>query len=397
MTLREHLTGRLDELTANIVALAEINSGTHNPDGVNRCGERLSELVGTLQPDRVATAPAAPTPIVTGTGERATLPVGNAVRVTKRADAPFQVCLFGHLDTVFPADHAFQNVAVSGHRLHGPGVADCKGGLILATEVLRHLESTDWGQQIGWEFLAVPDEEVGSVGSLPLLQSAARRCHVGLGFEPALPSGNVAGTRKGTLNGHTVIRGRAAHAGRAHHEGRSAVRGLARLIDTLEELNERDGVTVNFGRISGGGPTNVVPDFAMGAFNLRVGTAEDATWIREQFDRIIAQTATTNELAIELIWGSSRHPKARTPELDQLLADVASAAEEAGLHIRAEDTGGCCDGNDLAAAGLPNVDSLGIFGGNIHSSQEFAEVSSIAERVPVVVEVLRRAYQRSIA
>ncbi len=397
MTLREHLTGRLDELTANVIALAEINSGTHNPDGVNRCGERLSELAGTLQPHRVEMLPVDPTPIVTETGQMAACPVGDAVLITKRADAPFQVCLFGHLDTVFPADHPFQAVAVSNHRLHGPGVADCKGGLVLATEVLRHLESVDWGQQIGWEFLVVPDEEVGSVGSQPLLQAAAGRCDVGLGFEPALPSGGVAGARKGTLNGHTVIRGKAAHAGRAHHEGRSAVRGLARLVDALEELNERDGVTVNFGRISGGGPTNVVPDFAMGAFNLRVGTAEDATWIREQFDRVTAQTATANEVEIELIWGSSRPPKARTPELDQLLVDVASAAEEAGLQIRAEDTGGCCDGNDLAAAGLPNVDSLGIFGGNIHSSQEFAEVSSIAERVPVVVEVLRRAYQRSVA
>ncbi|NNF53164.1 MAG: hydrolase [Acidimicrobiales bacterium] len=397
MTLREQLTGRLDELIANVVALAEINSGTHNPDGVNRCAERLAEQVEALRPDRVEMVPVDPTPIVTENGEQTSRPVGNALRVTKRADTPFQVCLFGHLDTVFPAEHPFQTVAVSNHRLHGPGVADCKGGLVLATEVLRHVETVEWGQQIGWEFLVVPDEEVGSVGSQPLLRAAAGRCNIGLGFEPALPSGGVAGARKGTLNGHTVVRGRAAHAGRAHHEGRSAVRGLARLIDTLEELNERDGVTVNFGRISGGGPTNVVPDFAMGAFNLRVGTAEDSAWIRQQFERVTARTAAAHELEIELIWGSSRDPKPRTPALDQLLADVASAADEAGLQIAAEDTGGCCDGNDLAAAGLPNVDSLGICGGNIHSSQEFAEVGSIAERVPVVVEVLRRAYRRSVA
>ena len=64
------------------------------------------------------------------------------------------------------------------------------------------------------------------------------------------------------------------------------------------------------------------------------------------------------------------------------------------LEIIPEDTGGCCDGNDLAAAGLVNVDSLGIAGGGIHSAEEFADVDSIPGRAAMVAEVLHRELKR---
>jgi glutamate carboxypeptidase len=389
--LRDRLSGRLDELAASVVALAEINSGSYNPAGVDRCGERLAELVAGLAPDTLETIPVAPSPVIAADGTPRTVPVGKALRATKRADAPFTVCFFGHLDTVFGPDDPFQQVTVDGRRLHGPGVADCKGGLVLAMEVLRHLDSVEWGHGIGWEFLVVPDEEIGSVGSKALLGEAGEANDLGIGFEPALPSGNVAAARKGSLNVHTIVRGRAAHVGRAHDEGRSAIRGLAELIVELEALNQRSGVTVNCGRISGGGALNVVPDFAMGSYNLRVESTEDQTWVQDRFVTV----ADAAVLDVDVIWTSTRPPKARTPELELLLADVADAANGLGIEIAAEDTGGCCDGNDLAAAGLPNVDSLGIFGGGIHSSDEFADIDSIPERAAVVAEVVRRAHERA--
>ena len=390
--LRRALAGRLDELAATVVALAEINSGSYNPDGVNRCGERLSDLVAELSPDRLESLPVDPSPVLDANGIPGTRPVGNAIRAVKRADAPFRVCLFGHLDTVFSPDDPFQSVTVADLRLLGPGVADCKGGLVLATEVLAHLDTVEWGAEVGWELLVVPDEEIGSISSKGLLREAAEAADIGLGFEPALPSGGVAAARKGSLIGHLVVHGAAAHAGRAHHEGRSAILGIAELITRLESHNERPGVTVNCGRIAGGGALNVVPDFAMAGFNMRVETPEDQRWIEQRF----AEAADESALDVELIWISTRPPKVRTAALDRMLADVSDAASELGQQITPEDTGGCCDGNDLAAAGLPNVDSLGIAGGGIHSAAEFADIDSIPHRAAVVAEVLHRAYRRSI-
>ena len=387
------LEGELDRLSDRIVSLAEINSGSFSPEGVNRVGQRLAELVDELSPTTVETIPVSPSPSIDGSANTINRPVGDALRAIKRPDAPFRVCLFGHLDTVFAPDDPFQDVAVDGHRLAGPGVADCKGGLVLAMEVLRYLDTVPWGAEIGWEFLVVPDEEIGSLGSKGLLKEAAEAADLGLGFEPALPSGGVAAARKGSLTGHIVVRGTAAHVGRAHDEGRSAILGLANLISTLEAHNSRDGVTVNCGKIQGGGALNVVPDLAVGSFNMRVETPDDQQWIQDRF----AEATEASPIPAEVIWASTRPPKVLTPELNQLLADVSEAATELGFEIIPENTGGCCDGNDLAAFGLPNVDSLGIFGGGIHSPNEFAHVDSIPGRAATVAELLRRTAARASA
>ena len=389
--LAADIESRLDSLLLDIVALAEINSGSYHPDGVNRVGDRMAELLTDLAPDQTERIDVPPAQVMGTDGVTRPAELGSALRVQTRPDAPFQVCLFGHLDTVFAPDHPFQAVKVDGHHLAGPGVADCKGGLVIASEVARAIDRAPWGSNVGWEILVVPDEEIGSNSSKPLLAAAAARCDLGIGFEPALPSGGIAGARKGALTAHTLVRGLAAHAGRAHHEGRSAILGLARLIIELEALNEHPGVTVNTGKIAGGGALNVVPDFAIASYNLRVQDAEAQRWVEQRF----AEVVTESRLTIELTWTSARPPKERTAALQILLDDVEGSARELGLTIQAEDTGGCCDGNDLAAAGLPNVDSLGIVGGGIHSTNEFADVGSIPGRTAVVLEVVRRAATRA--
>jgi glutamate carboxypeptidase len=214
---------------------------------------------------------------------------------------------------------------------------------------------------------------------------------LGIGVEPALPTGGVAAARKGSLTAHLVVAGVAAHVGRAHREGRSAIRALAGLIERLETHNDRPGVTVNCGRVTGGGALNIVPDRAVGSFNVRIEGEAERRWIEARF----AEAAEECPLPVEVHWTGARPPKTRTPALDRLLSDVTEAGALVGIDIVPEDTGGCCDGNNLAAAGLPNVDSLGIAGGGIHSPDEFADVASVPGRAAVILEVIRRAAARS--
>ncbi|MFW2380848.1 MAG: hydrolase [Acidimicrobiales bacterium] len=384
--VRADVERKLGPLVDRVVALAEINSGSFNPDGVDRVGERLGDFTATLEPDSLESIAVDPTPVLDASGIRTSRRVGSAIRATKRQDAPFQICLFGHLDTVFPEDHSFQSVVRDGRLLRGPGVADCKGGLVIAMEVLAQIEQSELADRIGWEFLVVPDEEIGSSGSKRLFAGSASRADIGLGFEPALPSGGVAGARKGTITGHLVVHGTAAHVGRAHSEGRSAILALSQLIVRLEALNAHDGVTANCGRVSGGGPLNVVPDLAVGSFNMRIEAARHEQLVVEEFESAVADCP----LGVDLVWGPTRPPKVRTPGLEHLLSVLAASAADLGLDVPVEDTGGCCDGNDFAAAGLANVDSLGIRGGSIHSEHEFAEIDSIPERVALVTELVQR-------
>ena len=106
------------------------------------------------------------------------------------------------------------------------------------------------------------------------------------------------------------MRGVAAHAGRAHHEGRSAILGLAEIIQRIEACNERHGVTVNCGRLAGGGALNVVPDFAIGSYNIRVASRRDREWIHAEF----AAAATEHSLDVEVIW-TSRGLRSTAPRL----------------------------------------------------------------------------------
>src|SRR5699024_7478077 len=98
----------------------------------------------------------------------------------QRPEAPLQVLLVGHLDTVFAEDHPFQTVReIEGGRLNGPGVADLKGGLIVMHAALVAIENSPWRDQIGWRVLLNPDEEIGSPGSAPLLVAAAKQADAG--------------------------------------------------------------------------------------------------------------------------------------------------------------------------------------------------------------------------
>lgn len=387
--LQASLAEDLERLASTVIGLAEVNSGSFNVDGVNRCGERLAELVLDLEPDRIEAPGVGPTPVMTDRGVLERQDVGRAFLATKRPEAPVQILLFGHLDTVYPSDSAFQKVTRTGNTLLGPGVADCKGGLVAAVEALRAIEASRWRDDVGWRFAAVPDEEVGSAGSKAWLRSVAGGCRLGLGFEPALPSGGVAAARKGSLTAHLVVHGRSAHVGRAHGDGRSAILALARLIQRVEAENGSPGITVNCGRVSGGGVLNAVPDLAVGSFNVRVDSTGAHRAIETAFDDAVTE-ATTDGIQAMVHWTSARPPKERSAELDELLAEVVAAADALGHPFQAEDTGGSCDGNDLAAAGLVNVDSLGICGGGIHSPDEFALLESLPRRAALVVEIIER-------
>ncbi|MFG1490489.1 M20/M25/M40 family metallo-hydrolase, partial [Oceanospirillum sp. HFRX-1_2] len=61
-----------------------------------------------------------------------------------------------------------------------------------------------------------------------------------------------------------------------------------------------------------------------------------------------------------------------------------------GMQIQWLPTGGCCDGNNLAAAGIPNIDTLGVQGGKIHSADEYVKVSSFTKRAKLSALMLMK-------
>ena len=143
------------------IALAEINSGTLNAEGVNRVANELRTLVTPLKGE-LEVLPVEPWEVVNDQGEIVQHPLGDALRIRKRPDAPLQVFFCAHMDTVFAIDHHFQSVKwLDDDTINGPGVTDLKGGILVLLKALETLEKSPWADQIGWEILFNPDEEIG--------------------------------------------------------------------------------------------------------------------------------------------------------------------------------------------------------------------------------------------
>jgi glutamate carboxypeptidase len=378
-------------LKSELMRLSAINSGSFNADGVNATAARMAELFAPLG-GRVEQLDVEPFRSTADDGSLRERKLGRALRIRSRDQAPLRIFFCGHLDTVFAAEHAFQSPReIDADRINGPGVADLKGGLLAMWLAISALERSPWQERIGWEVLLNPDEEIGSGGSSPLLADAARRNHFGLVYEPAFPDGNLASERKGSGNFDVIVRGRAAHAGRDFAAGRNAIAACADFIRELNALNgTRDDLTINPGYVRGGGALNVVPDLCVFKFNVRTTKADDEVWMTGELERLLKKTSERPGFSVELRGGFTRPPKPVSDGIRRLMSHVGDCGRELGLDLQFKPTGGCCDGNNLAAFGLPNLDNLGVVGGEIHSDREFMRFSSLAERAKLSALLLLR-------
>lgn len=386
----EDVEARADQLVERAVGWCAINSGSRNLTGLAALATQLeSELA--LLPGAVERKMLAPVAQIEQGGMEVVEASGEALLLTVRPQAPLQIALTGHYDTVYPQDTTFRDVTRRPDSvLHGPGIADMKGGLSVMLGALAGFEQHPDSPHVGYRVLLSPDEETGSLASAPLLTEIARSAHVGLTYEPAMEDGALAGARKGSGNFHVVITGRAAHAGRDFDFGRNAIAAAAQLAVRLAALNgRRDGVTLNVAHMEGGGALNIVPDKAVLRFNVRYPDAEAGQWAQDQIRMAVGQAATDG-ISLTLHGGFHRPAKPFNRAQKLLFDAVADAASRLGQHLTWKESGGVCEGNNLFAAGLPNIDTLGVRGGAIHSEAEFAWPESFGERAQLSALILAR-------
>jgi glutamate carboxypeptidase len=147
---------------------------------------------------------------------------------------------------------------------------------------------------------------------------------------------------------------------------------------------------VNVARVDGGGPNNVVPDNAVLRVNLRPATLEDQARAQSLIDAAVGQVAAEHDVSIHAHGGFGRPPKPMTAEAEQLFGLVKQAGADLGQSIGWQPTGGVCDGNNIAACGVPVIDTMGVRGGKIHSMEEYLIVESLAERAALSAVTLLR-------
>ena len=299
-----------------------------------------------------------------------------------------QILVLGHLDTVYPIGTiAKMPFRVRGGRAWGPGTFDMKGGLVLALAAVDALRAVGSGPRRRVVFLWTSDEEIGSETSRRVIESEARRSDAVLVLEPALGrEGWLKTQRKGVGGAEIIVTGRAAHAGIEPEKGVNAVHELALQIARLMKMNDRArGITVQATVVEGGTVSNVVPERARAAVDIRFARVADAGRIERGLRglRPILRGAR-----VEVRVGGMRPPLERSARVRELFRVARGLMGEMGLSLGEAATGGGSDGNFTGALGVPTLDGLGAVGDGAHSLREHVVVRELGVRAALIAGLL---------
>ncbi|MCX8279332.1 M20 family metallopeptidase [Phyllobacterium sp. 0TCS1.6C] len=296
------------------------------------------------------------------------------------------VLILAHIDTVHAIGTIGEKLPLrqEGDRLYGPGIYDMKAGVLMAIEAMTLVMKA--GHNLPIELLVVPDEEVGSKSSRPVIEDFATNAAYALVVEPARDGGKIVTARKGVGMFDVVVRGRASHAGVHPLDGRSAIRAAARLVLELEALNDPDrGITVTTGTIEGGTGRNTVPAECRLQLDLRL---PDAATAAEVIGKIRNMTPVDPDITFDISGAINRPPFAQSGEGRRLFDHAARIASELGIALEGMTTGGGSDGNFTAALGVPTLDGLGADGGGAHTFEEHILIGSLAPRTALLANLI---------
>jgi glutamate carboxypeptidase len=371
-SLLEYCEARVDAITADIEALAALESPSTDKAAVDRCG---AELIARLRA------------IGAGVGVLPRSERGDHITASWDGDEP-GVLLLGHFDTVWAAGTlASMPVRRDGDRLFGPGVFDMKAGIAIALAAVRALLDTKQ-RRPAIHMLLTTDEEIGSATSREEIVAAARRSRAVLVLEPALPGGALKTARNGCGEYELLVEGVAAHAGLDPGKGVSAIHELADHIRAIEALADPpSGVTLNVGVVEGGTRANVVAAHARAVVDARALTSADADRIDAALRRLQPRRAGVR---LTLHGGFERPPMERSSDVDRLFNLAREVASHLGRSLDEGTAGGGSDGNFTAAAGVPTLDGLGAVGDGAHAAHEHVTISDLPWRAALVAGLIAR-------
>jgi glutamate carboxypeptidase len=369
--------------------VVDINSGTHNLDGVRAVGQAFGDEFKRLGfavrwvplPDSLQRA-------------------GHLIAERKgRKGRGRRLLLLGHLDTVFEPDSPFQKFErISETRAKGPGIIDMKGGDVIIVEALRALETAGVLGRLSITVVMHGDEEDAGApldAARAALTDAAKRSQIALGFEDGSGDPHTAVIARRSAGSWTLrTAGTPAHSSQIFREdiGSGAIFEAARILDGFASaLGGQQYLTFNPGVILGGsevkfdtaqgggtafGKTNVVAKEAVVSGDIRALSPDQLGRAKATMRDVVAKhlPRTTAELTFD----DGYPPMAPTEGNRRLLAIHDSVSRALGFGaVAAVDPqrAGAADVS-FAAPYVPMViDALGLAGSDDHSDKETANLN----------------------
>lgn len=307
---------------------------------------------------------------------------GDAVCITMNPDAKGEpVSLSGHLDTVHPKGlFGYPPVKREEDKIIGPGVVDCKGGVVAGFMAMDALERIGYSDR-PIQMLLQTDEEVGSRLSerktINYICEKAKGSVCFLNLEGA-GKGKLCLERKGIISFRFDIAGKEAHSSNCAKAGANAIIEAAHKMLELDQIKDDAGLTCNCALIEGGTVLNTVPAHCSFSINVRFANSEQLEWIKNHVREVAAKvyvpgtvtTVSTIGLRIAMEYAERNYA---------LLDKINEIFTENGLETVVAHKGkGGSDAAEVTASGIPCIDSIGTMGGYIHAPNEYAWLSSLA-------------------
>lgn len=317
---------------------------------------------------------------------------GKALIAEIPGDSRAPVLLLGHMDTVFPVGEAARRpFTVEGSRVTGPGALDMKGGVAVMLSALKALHSAGFsGRPL--KVILVSDEEIAHNGSKAtvMLQREARGCATCFNCETGYEDNSLVIGRKGGVVFKAAVHGIAAHAGNNPRQGRSAIWEMAKKIDDIQNMTDRDkGITFNVGTIKGGTVSNAIPDYCEVEGDIRFQDPDISPLVKEELLKVLNHTYIEGTKTELLLYHEGMLPMKMTEENRKLFEFVKKTGEENGIPVsEGKLVGGGSDSGYVVYAGVPTVCAMGVKGRFNHTRDEYALKDSLFERAKLLGAVI---------
>lgn len=374
----------IDSLTQKYVKILEdvcnIESPTDFKEGVDRVGNYFAEFAMSLGFHI----------------EKFEQPFsGDVLCITMNKDAKgAPIALSGHMDTVHKIGlFGYPPVRIEGNKIYGPGVMDCKGGIVagfMAMEALKNIGFKDRPVMM----LLQTDEEVGSrisnKATIKCICEKAKDCVAFLNLEGYSDEyiDKVVVARKGILRFEIRIKGIEAHSSKCAITGANAIIEAAHKIIEIDKIKDDDSVTCNCGVIKGGSVANTVAGECSVIVDVRIKTNKEGEWIKNRLKEITDTVYVKGcSSTIELI--SYRVPMEIKERNIVLLDRINEIFEENGLSRLEEGfSRGGSDAADVTNYGIPCIDCIGLHGNYIHSVKEEAYLDSLNDSAKRLASII---------
>lgn len=306
---------------------------------------------------------------------------GDPICITLNPEAEARPVTFsGHIDTVHPVGlFGDPPVRRDGENIYGPGVLDCKGGVVASFLAMDALDRCGFrGRPV--QLIIQTDEETGSrTSGKKTVEYMCRMAKDSVAFlnTEGADGNKVVVARKGILRYQFHIHGKATHSARCE-EGASAIAEAAHKILKLEEKKDPAGLTCNCGVIRGGTVANTVAEECSFLADLRF--ADQAQYVQaEALVQAVAEQTHIPGCTCRVEKISDRPAMAWEDRNVALLEKINGIYAQVGLEqlVSKRERGGS-DTAYTTLAGIPCLDSFGVEGGRIHSTEEYAMLHSLA-------------------